>query len=272
MIKLFVLLIHVAHSFTQTDYCPIPTFTPHNEVKILGNEVLIVTHPTHVYDGRRVAKPGIDKAIAWAQSKKIPTIYLWEPDPVFNPGYYPEVCTADYTIASRDGEHTLTDLPNHIISVGGRYDRSEETGCMVRTHRDIFTAWSKKTNEDLKLTIIADATYLLGIMHPDDLAFDIWRDEFRKIIEIKGEKYEMNRVLSLTEMLEILAMYEDNMDWGRKSNVAKLSFISDHLFDTGVMPPQYQIEYKVMGRKKVYRASNIKDPNVKKPTLLIEIQ
>lgn len=273
-LSVVILLSQLISNFAlaHSEPCPIPSFTPENQIKLSSDSLLIVTHPSDVYDGRRVAKPGIDKAISWAKKEKIPLLYLWEKDPALNHGYYPESCSADYTIASVEGEHTLSDLPNHIISIGGRYDRLETTGCMVRTHRDIFKAWSKKTNEDLKLTIIADATYLYGAMHPDDLAFDMWWSEINRITNTTGTQDDNRRILSLTEMLEILAKFEDEMEWGRKSNLAKLSFISDHIPNSDIISPQYQIEYQVNGRKKIYRKSNIKDPKVKIPTLLIEVK
>lgn len=273
MILGIALLASAEQSFGQTsDHCPFPRrFIPHEQIKIEGDRVLIVTHPTDVYDGRRVAKPGIDKTMAWATAQKIPTIMLWEPDPALNHGYYPEQCHADFIISSTEGEHGLKNLPNHIISIGGRFDRLETTGCQMRTMRDIFKAWSVKKDEDLKLTIVADATYLFGAVHADDLAYDIWFNELSRITGTTGKEDDNRRILSLTEMLEILAQHEDNLDWGRKSHLAKLSFLSDHIADISPIGPQYQIEYKVFTRKKVYRPSNITDPKVKKPTLLIEI-
>lgn len=253
--------------------CPMPLFTPSEQIKIESPTVLVVTHPTSKYDGRFITKTGIDQAVKRASEAKTPVITLWEPDPKLNSYYFPEQCVTDYTVSSIEGEHSLSHLPNHVISVGGRLD-----ACQLRTMRDVFRDWGKnRKGEDLKFTIIANATYVYGErIFPDDIEFSTWRREIDLVTETKETDVDENgenprRILSLTEMLEIMAKAEDELEWGRASHLKKLAFISNHIADISPFGPEYRIEYRFLNKRKTYRESNIKDPKIKKPTVTIEV-
>lgn len=238
----------------------------------LSAQTLIITHPSSQYDGRMVSKPGIEQSIATAHERNIPVIFLKEPDPALERYYFVKPSERDLVVNSVEGEHSLRDLPNHVISAGGRFD-----ACQWRTMRDVFKSWDFTRDQDFHYTIIADASYVYGEkIFPDNFEFEVWRREIDRITTITEQQASENealipkRILSLAEMMDIMTLAENELDWNG-SHLKQLNFLATHVADTTPIPRMYRIEIKVPGRKRVYRESMITDPRVKIHTVTIEI-
>lgn len=135
--------------------CPAPQFRPAKEVHLEGDSVMIVTHPSATFDARFSAKYGVDEAVRFAKSKKIPVVYLADDSPIRY--YYMEDCDPDYWVASRDGEVEFEVAPTHVYVAGGHMEL-----CLSRSLHDILYQWSRKPARNLTVTLLLDAIYSNG--------------------------------------------------------------------------------------------------------------
>lgn len=135
--------------------CAPPQFRPAKEVHLKGDSVLIVTHPSATFDARFSAKYGVDEAVRFAKSRKIPVVYLADESPIRY--YYVEDCEPDYWISSKDGEVEFEVEPTQVYVAGGHIEL-----CLSRSLHDILYQWSRKPARNLTVTFLMDAIYSNG--------------------------------------------------------------------------------------------------------------
>lgn len=124
-------------------------------IRIQGDAVMIVVHATSTHDARFSAKRGVDEAVRFAKSRKIPVIYLQDDTP--GEYYYMADCHPDYWAFSQGGEINFDVPPSHLYIVGGHLEL-----CLSATLHDILFQWAKKSPQNLTVTYFMDAIYSNG--------------------------------------------------------------------------------------------------------------
>ncbi|MCK9389246.1 MAG: hypothetical protein M0Q22_12765 [Sulfuritalea sp.] len=92
---------------------------------------MIVVHQSSTYDARFATKRGVDEAVRFAKSKKIPVIYLQDETP--DEYYFMEDCHPDHWVLSHGGEISFEVLPSHLYIVGGHLEL-----CMSTAFERVF--------------------------------------------------------------------------------------------------------------------------------------
>lgn len=202
----FLLLLSVAMPAAWAA-CPPHELTPGNAVRLTGDAVMIVTHPSSTYDARYSAKRGIDEAIRFARNRHIPVIYLQDDSP--ERFYYMEDCTPDYWVASQGGEIDFAVSPSHLYIVGGHLEL-----CLSATLHDVIYQWATKyPPRDLTITYFMDAIYSNGKLIDQD---DPFYEDFRRFMSVVtygrpgGEHWPK---LNLLETLGVIRREEHEMEY-----------------------------------------------------------
>ncbi|MCM2324446.1 MAG: hypothetical protein NDJ90_14405 [Oligoflexia bacterium] len=192
--------------------CPPPNFTPPDQVKLTGDEVLVVTHPSIAFDGRMASKVGMDQAVRLAKSRKIPVIYLKDDGPESE--YFFGDCSPDYWLHSVDGDISIDFQPSHLYTVGGHWEL-----CQSRTLHDVMFAWSRQGKKrDLKITTFMDGVYMKGSMSFQET--DPYHDAFQRFVGIVnygrgGEAF--NNKLTMLEAMGIIVNGPKQLDFLTRS-------------------------------------------------------
>ena len=134
--------------------CPKPELADPANVRLRGGAVLIVTHATSTHDARLSTKRGVDEAVQFAKSRRIPVVYLKDDTPDEN--YFMEDCRPDYWVRSEDGEVRFP-MPSHVYVAGGHLEF-----CLAATVNDVVYIWSKQPKRNLTVTYLMDAIYSNG--------------------------------------------------------------------------------------------------------------
>jgi hypothetical protein len=135
--------------------CPPHDFTDPARIRIQGDAVMIVVHATSTHDARYSAKRGVDEAVRFAKSRKIPVIYLQDDTP--GQYYYMADCQPDHWVSSQGGEIGFDVPPSHLYIVGGHLEL-----CLSAALHDILYQWAKKSPRILTVTYLMDAIYSNG--------------------------------------------------------------------------------------------------------------
>jgi hypothetical protein len=145
MLHLLLLLPLLLFSHTGLAGCAPHKVTEPSQVRLKGDAVMIVTHSTSTHDARFSTKRGLDEAIRFARSNRIPVIYLQDDTP--EAFYFMEDCTPDYWVYSQGGEISFDVTPNHLYIVGGHLEL-----CMSATLHNVLYQWARKAPRNLTVT------------------------------------------------------------------------------------------------------------------------
>ncbi|HLA33582.1 MAG TPA: hypothetical protein VJ001_01810 [Rhodocyclaceae bacterium] len=135
--------------------CPPHTVADSSRVKFDSDAVLIVTHASSTYDARYSTKRGVDEAVRFAKSQRIPVVYLQDDTP--DRYYFMEDCNPDYWLHSQGGEIDFEVTPTQVYIVGGHLEM-----CLSETLYGVLRSWAKKTPRNLTITYFMDAVYSNG--------------------------------------------------------------------------------------------------------------
>jgi len=153
--KVFAVLLLTLLSNLAAAACPKPELTDPARVRLTGDSVLIVTHATSAHDARLATKRGLDEAIRFAKSRRIPVVYL--KDDSGDEYYFMEDCRPDYWVLSAAGEIPFNLLPPHVYVTGGHLEF-----CLSATLNDVIRIWSRQPKRNLTVTYLMDAIYSNG--------------------------------------------------------------------------------------------------------------
>lgn len=180
--------------------------TPPSKVKIKGDTVMIVVHQSSTYDARFSTKRGVDEAVRFAKSKKIPVIYLQDDTP--EEFYFMEDCHPDYWVFSAGGEISFDVTASHVYIVGGHLEL-----CMSAALHDITYQWSKRPLRNYEITYLMDAIYSNGKMiDPSDPFYHDF-DRFMNIVSYGRPGGEHWPKLSLLETMGIIRKEEHELNY-----------------------------------------------------------
>jgi hypothetical protein len=160
--------------------------------------VLIVTHPSTLWDGRFSSKVGMDAAVAYAKKRSYPVIYL--EDNADEQTYFFSDCSPTYWVDSSGGEFAFRVPSNHVYSVGGHWEL-----CQANTQSDLMTAWSSKRDVPLTFTQVLDGLYAYGqyVRSDDPYANDFNR--FMDIVSFRKPGYDWpKRKHNMLEMMGVI--------------------------------------------------------------------
>lgn len=219
--KIFLLFILLSSLLKAT--CPLPSFTPPNEVKIESDILLLVTHVSTQWDSQMSAKAGANEVVAYAKDNEIPFIYLQNfKDP--HTYYYTE-CNPTYYVESYGGEFQFSFPSKHVLSIGGFYER-----CKRNTLEHAMAVWEKgKTEEDLRITEIEEGIYMAGDYVRND---DPYREAYLKFKSEKG--------LSVINLFDFMSVVNDSKM--EKEYVKRL-------LSQFKMPPKHRVVVEVDGKE-----------------------
>ncbi len=196
--SLFCFAVFFKMSLIQAAPCSSVKFTDPSEVKLTASNLMIVTHPSTLWDGRFSSKVGMDAAVAYAKRHGIPVIYLQGESS--QETYFFSDCKPTYWIASSGGEFRFPIEATHVYSVGGHWEL-----CQKSTQLDLLKAWSHKSKTDLTFTQVMDGLYSYGayIRTSDSYYKDF--GVFMDIVSYRkpGEDWPKKK-LNLLEMMGII--------------------------------------------------------------------
>lgn len=186
--------------------CPPPRYAQPDQVRLLGDAVMIVVHASSIYDARFSSKRGTDEAIRFAKDRKIPVVYLQDDTP--EQYYFMEDCAPDYLVFSEGGEISFDVPPTHVYIVGGHLEL-----CVSTALNAILYQWAKKTPRNLKVTYLMDAIYSNGkVIDPTDPFYT----DFVKFLDIVtygrpgGEHWPK---LSLLETMGVIVREDHELEY-----------------------------------------------------------
>ena len=244
----FLFLVASLYSCLSGSACPPHKLAEPAQVKLAGDSVMIVVHASSTYDARFSTKRGIDEAVRFAKSKKIPVVYLQDDSP--EQFYFTEDCAPDYWVFSEGGEVKFDVPPSHVYIAGGHLEL-----CVSEALHAIFDQWARKTPRNLKVTYLMDAIYSSGkAVEP---SYPFYRD-FARFLDVVtygrpgGEHWPK---LSLLETMGIIVREDHELEY-----IRKILPRWDRTF-----PKTYRVEARLNGSvAKVLRSA----PGWKPPTLL----
>jgi hypothetical protein len=155
--KWFLCLALLVLSPLAVASCPQSTFTDPARVNITGDSLMIVTHPTAKYDLRLSSKRGVEEAIRFARSERIPLIYLADKSAAAAEHYFIDDCRPDYWVYSEDGEVPFDVRATHLYVVGGHLEV-----CLSNTLLDVLQKWARQPRQNRAVTYFMDAIYSNG--------------------------------------------------------------------------------------------------------------
>lgn len=137
--------------------CSQHTFTDPSRVTFTGESLMIVTHPTAKYDPRLASKRGVEEAVRFARSKRIPVVYLADRGDASADQYFIDDCSPDYWAYSEDGEIRFDVRATHVYVVGGHLEV-----CLSNTLVDVLQKWAKQPGQSRTVTYFMDGIYSNG--------------------------------------------------------------------------------------------------------------
>lgn len=156
-VRALVFIFVVLYSGLIWSACGSHKFAEPAEIKLKGDSVMIVVHATSAHDSRFSTKRGVDEAVRFAKSRRIPVIYLQDDTP--EQFYFMEDCDPDHWVFSSGGEVRFDVAPSHLYIVGGHLEM-----CMSVALHDVLYKWAKGPARNLKVTYFMDAIYSNGKM------------------------------------------------------------------------------------------------------------
>jgi hypothetical protein len=189
--------------------CPVQSFTDSKAVRLNTDAVLIVTHPSSDFDARLASKRGIDDAVRFAKSHRIPVVVLQDDAPAAS--YFMDECNPEYRIVSSGGEITFNVMPSHVYVVGGHLEL-----CLGRTVNDIILQWSRQTpraKDNLTVTYLMDAIYANGKAIEEDDQFYKSYARFMEIVTWGRPAGEHWPKVTLLETMGIIGGGAEQMDF-----------------------------------------------------------
>lgn len=200
-------LLLVAPALSYAGACPKHAFTPSDQVKLTGDSVLIVTHPSTRFDGRMASKVGMDHAVRVAKEKKIPVLYLQ--DDGDEREYFFDDCQPDHWLFSGGGEINIPVMPSHVYTVGGHWEL-----CQNFTLNDVMMHWQRQPKADRTFTVYMDAVYMKASMSFEPS--DPYYSDFQRFIGIVnydrgGESF--NNKISMIEAMGIIIQEDKQEDF-----------------------------------------------------------
>lgn len=226
--KVFALLLLALASNLAAAACPKPELTDPARVRLTGDSVLIVTHATSAHDARLATKRGVDEAIKFAKSRRIPVVYL--KDDSGDAYYFMEDCRPDYWVLSAAGEIPFNALPAHVYVAGGHLEF-----CLSATLNDVIRIWSRQPRRNLTVTHLMDAIYSNGTSVE---ASDPYHADFQKFMSVVtygrpgGDHWPK---LTLLETMGVIQKEEHELQY--------LTKILPHY--ARILPSAYRVELKV---------------------------
>jgi len=229
--KLFaVLLATTLVSTAAAGACRRPELTDPAKVRLTGDAVLIVTHASSVHDARLSTKRGVDEAIQFAKSRRIPVVYLKDDTP--GRYYFMEDCRPDYWVYSSAGEIRFDVLPSHVYVAGGHLEF-----CLAATLNDLVRVWSRQPQRNLTVTYLMDAIYSNGnsVEETDPYYADF--QKFMGIVSYRRPGGEHWPKLTLLETMGVIQNETHEFQY--------LTKILPHY--ARVLPSDYRVELKFNG-------------------------
>ncbi|MBI5901000.1 MAG: hypothetical protein HZB40_17485 [Rhodocyclales bacterium] len=207
--RLLSLLYLVLLALPALGACRNHPLTPPDQVRIADDSVMIVVHQSSTYDARFATKRGVDEAVRFAKSRKIPVIYLQDDTP--DEFYFMADCYPDHWVYSQGGEIRFEVTASHVYIVGGHLEL-----CMSAALHDIIYQWSKRSPRDFTVTYLMDAIYSNGRMiEPSDPYFADF-ERFMGIVTRGRPGGEHWPKLSLLETMGIIQREEHELDYIKK--------------------------------------------------------
>jgi hypothetical protein len=173
-VKILAVVLSTLLSGLAAAACPKPELTDPARVRFAGDAVLIVTHATSAHDARLATKRGVDEAIQFAKSKRIPVVYL--KDDSGDEYYFMEDCRPDYWVLSATGDIPFDALPSQVYVAGGHLEF-----CLSATMNDVIRIWSRQPRRNLTVTYLMDAIYSNGNSVEES---DPYYADFRKFMGV----------------------------------------------------------------------------------------
>lgn len=186
--------------------CPKHDFTDSKQVRFNSDAVLIVTHATSFHDARVATKRGVDEAVHFAKSKRIPVVYLQDEGPA--QFYFMEDCNPDYWVYSEGGEISFDVTPSHVYIAGGHLEL-----CMSGTLHDVLYSWAKQGKRNLTVTYLMDAIYSNGKSIDEADPFYSEYEKFMRVVTYRRPAGEHWPKLTLLETLGTIRNEEHEFDY-----------------------------------------------------------
>ena len=183
--------------------------TPPAQVRIADDSMMIVVHQSSTHDARFATKRGVDEAVRFAKSRKIPVIYLQDDTP--DEFYFMEDCFPDHWVFSQGGEISFQLTASHVYIVGGHLEL-----CMSAALHDIIFQWSKRAPRNFMVTYLMDAIYSNGKMIEPADPFYADFERFIGIVTYGRPGGEHWPKLSLLETMGIILREDHELEYIKK--------------------------------------------------------
>jgi len=225
--KALVVLLLALLSNLAAAACPKPELTDPARVKLAGDSVLIVTHATSAHDARLATKRGMDEAIQFAKSRRIPVVYL--KDDSGDEYYFMEDCRPDYWVLSAAGDIPFDQLPSNVYVAGGHLEF-----CLSATVNDVIRIWSRQPRRNLTVTYLMDAIYSNGNSVDEGAPYYADFRKFMGIVTYGRPGGEHWPKLTLLETMGVIQNEEHELQY--------LTSILPHY--ARVLPSEYRVDLK----------------------------
>ncbi|HXU41867.1 MAG TPA: hypothetical protein VN675_06040 [Burkholderiales bacterium] len=225
--KVFAVLLATLLSNLAAAACPKPQLTDPARVRLTGDAVLIVTHATSAHDARFATKRGVDEAIHFAKSRRIPVVFL--KDDSGDEYYFMEDCRPDYWVLSAAGEIPFDSLPSHVYVAGGHLEF-----CLSATLDDVIRIWSRQPRRNLTVTYLMDAIYSNGNSIEESDPFHARFRRFMGVVTYGRPGGEHWPKLTLLETMGVIRNEEHELQY--------LTKILPHY--ARVLPSEYRVDLK----------------------------
>jgi len=228
--------------------CPKPELTDPARVRLTGDSLMIVTHATAAHDARYASKRGVDEAVRFAKSRRIPIVYLHDDGP--HQLYFMDDCDPDYWVLSEGGEIKFDIKATRVYVVGGHLEL-----CLSATLHGVLHAWARLPKRDLVVTYLMDGIYSNG-KSIEETGGPYYKDflRFMSVVTYGRPNGEHWPKLSMLETMGVIQREEDEFEY--------LKSILPHYLRT--LPADYRVELQLNDSVvKVLRSA----PGWKPPTL-----
>lgn len=234
-------LVACAPSFAA---CPAHPVVAPDSLRLSGESLLIVTHPTSTHDARYSSKRGVDDAVEFAKAQSMPVVYLQ--DDTADTRYFPDDCEPTAWVRSQDGEIRFKLPASRVYLAGGHLEL-----CLAITAQEVLDQWGRKTPRDRTLTYLMDAIYSNGRhVEPGDAYYGDFQ-RFLGIVTHGRPGGETWPKLNLLETMGVIVKAEDEIAYLHKAlpNWQRS------------MPPVYRVELQLNDApKRVLRAGTGPNP------------
>ncbi len=190
--------------------CPAHSFADPARMQIDADALLVVVHPSSLYDSRVASKRGIDQAVRFSKDRRIPVVYLQDDAPLAS--YFVDDCEPTWWVESSGGEVRFdVGRARHLYVAGGHLEL-----CMSTALHEILLQWSRKPVANLRVTYLMDAVYSNGkAIDPGDPFYgDFGR--FLSIVTYGRPGGEHWPKLTLLETMGIIRKEEHELDYIRQ--------------------------------------------------------